>query len=62
MFQTFNDLDGNDIYTVKIFAGGKLHDLVIYPSQHTDMTKLGYHINSYQEGRMMESFVNLNEQ
>jgi hypothetical protein len=62
MLQTFNDIDGNDIYTVKIFAGGKLNNLVIYPSQHKEMIKLGHHINTYQEGRLMESFVNLNQE
>jgi hypothetical protein len=62
VLQTFNDIDGNDVYTVKIFTGGKLHNLVIYPSQHQDMIKLGQHINTYHEGRIMESFVNLNEE
>ena len=60
ILQTYSDRDGNDIYSVKIFAAGKLNNLIIYPSQYQDLIKLGHHINLFQNSLILESFVNLN--
>lgn len=61
IIQTYSDRDGNDIYTIKIFAASKLLNLIIYPSQYQDLIKLGHHINTYQNSLVLESFVNLNQ-
>ena len=62
IFQTYSDRDGNDIYSVKVFAAGKLHNLIIYTSQYVELMRLGHHINSYQNSLVLESFVNLNQE
>jgi hypothetical protein len=67
MLETYNDTQGNDVFSVKIFVAGKIRNLILYPSQYDKLLKLGYHINTYNEGILKESFmynpfVNLNQQ
>ena len=67
MLETYNDKQGNDVFSVKIFAAGKINNLILYPSQYDKFVKLGHHINTYNEGLLKESFmynpfVNLNQQ
>jgi len=62
LIQTFEDTNGIDVYLFKAFIGGKLVNLIVYPSDYQDLVKLGHHINSYQNSLVLESFVNLNQE
>lgn len=52
------DRDKNEAYTVKVFAAGKLHDIVIYPRQYNQIIANGHSLNAQHEGRIFTELIN----
>jgi len=50
---SIEDRDRNNAYTCKVFADGKLHNLVIYPRQYNEIVITGHQVNAEQQGRFI---------
>jgi hypothetical protein len=51
------DRDKNNAYTCKVFASGKLHNLVIYPRQYNQIVTNGHSLNAQHEGRIFTELI-----
>jgi hypothetical protein len=54
---SIEDRDRNNAYTCKVFADGKLHNLVIYPRQYNQLVTNGHSLNAQHEGRMFNELT-----
>lgn len=53
------DEQDNDVFTVKVHYDHKFLNLIIYPSQYTDLMRLGFEVNSINEATIIEK-ISLN--
>lgn len=53
------DEQDNDVFTVKFHYDHKFLSLIIYPSQYTELIKLGFEVNSINEATIIEK-ISLN--
>ena len=58
LLQNIDEQD-NDVFTVKVHYDHKFLNLIIYPSQYTELMKLGFEVNSINEATIIEK-ISLN--